>query len=125
MSYQHWQPCAICRAPAQEAVCGNRLLSRWDVWQLPRERVPAVSWRCERHRRYKMRATLGVRATEDGDLLFSLVCGHKVCWVFRGQWAYTPAMIERAIATRQIRLNRRQRCYACGGQESEAPHDQR
>jgi hypothetical protein len=40
MSHQRWQPCAICQAPTQHALAGNRMLSRWDVQRLPKAPPP-------------------------------------------------------------------------------------
>jgi hypothetical protein len=65
-----------------------------------------------------MREASAVHANEHGDLIYSLTCGHEVQWVFRGIWGYTPALISRGLATRQLRLDRRQRCYLCGDQET-------
>lgn len=110
---QCWQHCAICGAPTQDAVVGNRLLSHWTVQHLPAESAPAVSWRCQQHRGYKMRTASAVWANEQGDLCFTLVCGHQAHWVFRGQWGYTPAMVMRGLETGQMRLDQRQRCYQC------------
>jgi hypothetical protein len=49
-------------------------------------------------------------ANEWGDLCFTLVCGHGVQYIFRGEWGYTQALIERGLATGELRLGRRQRC---------------
>lgn len=119
MDQHQWQHCAICHEPTQQALCGNRFLSRWSVWLLPREQVPAVSWRCKQHARYKKRTATAVRAGALGDLIFTLACSHEVHWVFRGEGAYTPARVEQALTTRQIRLDRPQRCYLCGDLEQE------
>jgi hypothetical protein len=83
---------------------------------------PVCSWRCATHRRYTMREASAVWANELGDLYFTLVCGHQVQWVFRGVWGSTPVQVEKGLATHQIKLNRRQRCYLCRDQESEAKH---
>jgi hypothetical protein len=69
-----------------------------------------------------MREATAVHANELGDLLFSLACGHDVQWVFRGVSGYTPALIAHELATRRLRLDQPQRCYACGALESEAKH---
>jgi hypothetical protein len=61
-----------------------------------------------------------VWANEQGDLCFPLVCGHQAQWVVRNAWGYTPALAERSLATEELGLDRRQRCYACGDRESEA-----
>lgn len=111
------QPCAICHTATEYAVVGNRLLSRWDVHRLPAAGVPSLSWRCELHRRYKMRPASAVCTNEYGDLCFTLICGHTSQWVFRGQWAYTPALVEQGLATGQIRLDQRHRCFICGDQQ--------
>ena len=114
--------CAICGVPTQDALCGNRLLFLADVHRLPAESAPAIFWRCATHQRYQMRQASGVQVSEQGDLLYTLTCGHQVWWVCRGQKAYTPARLAQAITTRQIRLDQPQRCYLCGDleQESEA-----
>lgn len=119
MSYQRWQPCALCRTPTQYAVAGNRLLSRWDIQHLPAVGIPALSWRCEQHRRYKLRAPSIVWATADGDLCFMLACGHQTHQVCRDRWAYTSALVERGVDTGHINLERRRRCYACADVERE------
>jgi hypothetical protein len=116
---QRWYTCALCHESTQHAIAGNRLLSRWDVARLPADHPPVFSWRCAAHRRYKMREASAVWATELGDLCFTLVCGHHVQWVFRGVWGYTPAQVEKGLATHQIKLERGQRCYLCGDLESE------
>lgn len=115
-----WHTCAHCDGAAEYAIVGNRLLSQRDVKRLSAERPPVFSWRCQEHEGYTMRAASAVRATQEGDLVFTLVCGHEVCWVFRGRGAYTPARIERAITTRLLRLDQLQRCYACGDLEQES-----
>ncbi|HEX6778515.1 MAG TPA: hypothetical protein VF099_09965 [Ktedonobacterales bacterium] len=109
-----WHSCACCDGAAEYALAGNRLLSHKDVKRLPAEYLPAISWRCEGHWRYQLRTASAVRATTAGDLLYTLTCGHEVCWVRRGQEAYTQARLARAMITRQIRLDQLQRCYACG-----------
>ena len=83
------------------------------------------AWRCAYYQRYEMRTASAVRVTEAGDVLLTLTCGHELCWVCRGRAAYTPAELERALTTRQIRLDQPQRCYVCGDQEreSEASHE--
>ena len=112
--------CTICGAPTQDALCGNRLLFRSDVARLPTEQTPALSWRCGSHQRYQMRQAAAVRASDLGDLMYTLTCGHEVVGVFRGQWVYTPAKVKRGLLTRQIRLDQPQRCYACGDLEQES-----
>ena len=73
-----------------------------------------------------MRQASGVQVSEQGDLLYTLTCGHQIRWVcrgqFRGQMAYTTARLEHDITTRQIRLDQHKRCYLCGDlkQENEA-----
>jgi hypothetical protein len=116
------QDCAICQAPAQDALCGNRLLSRWEVRQLPADLAEAISWRCEHHQRFKLQPASSVHANGQGDLIFSLVCGHRVHWVFRGRQGFTPALVAQGLASRKIRLEARQRCYLCGdwAEESQA-----
>lgn len=120
MSHQRWQPCAICQAPTQHALAGNRILSRWDVQCLPVEDAPSVSWRCHHHRRCKMRAATVVWANTDGDLCFMLACGHQTRWVFRREGRYTPALVERGVESGQINLEQRQRCFLCGDVVSES-----
>ena len=117
--------CTICGAPTQDALCGNRLLFRADVHRLPSEHAPAVFWRCANHQRYTLRTASAVRASDQGDLIITLTCGHELCWVCRGRTAYTPATIKHALTTRQIRLDQPQRCYGCGDleRESEASHE--
>ena len=114
--------CTMCGVPTQEALCGNRLLLRADVHRLPPEDAPPVYWRCATHQRYEMRQASGVHVSERGDLLYRLTCGHEVCHVFRGREAYTPARLQQALTTRQIRLDQPQRCYGCGelARESES-----
>lgn len=34
-----------------------------------------------------------------------------------GEWGYTQAMIERGLATGELRLDRRRRCSTCGDQQ--------
>jgi hypothetical protein len=113
--------CTICGAPATDALCGNRLLFRSDVARLPTEQVPPVFWRCGTHQRYQLHQATAVRASDLGDLVYTLTCGHEVIGVFRGSWVYTPAKVKRGLLTRQIRLDQPQRCYLCGDriQESE------
>ena len=122
MSRQHWYPCAICQVLTQHALVGNRVLSHGEVQRLPSEGVPAISWRCHHHRRCKLRAASAVWANELGDRCFVLACGHQTHWVFRGEEGYTPALVEHGVQTGQMKLDQRQRCYACGDQESEAKH---
>ena len=117
MSTSSWHPCAICGVPTQAAVCGNRLLFHRDVQGLPTEQAPGYHWRCQDHQHYQMHTASAVRASELGDLIYTLTCGHEVSWVGRGPWAATPALVERRIATRQIRLDQPQRCYICGDLE--------
>jgi len=117
VSTSSWHPCAICGVPTQDAVCGNRLLFHRDVQRLPTEQAPEVSWRCQDHQHYQMHIASAVWASELGDLIYTLACGHDVSWVGRGQWASTPTQVTRGIATRQIRLDQRQRCYVCGDLE--------
>jgi hypothetical protein len=116
---QRWYKCAMCQESPQHAVAGNRLLSRWDVMRLPTDHPPVYSWRCTAHRHYKMRPASAIWANDYGDLCFRLVCGHQVQWVFREEWGYTQAMIERGLAARELKLERRQRCYQCGDLEQE------
>jgi hypothetical protein len=111
------QDCAICRAPAQDALGGNRLLSRWEVRQLPDDFASAISWRCERHQRSKLQPASTVHANAQGDLIFTLVCGHEVRWIFRGRQGFTPALVAHGLAAGKIRLEARQRCYRCGDLE--------
>jgi hypothetical protein len=66
-----------------------------------------------------MREASAVQASELGDVIYTLTCGHEVHWVFRGRWAYTSAQLKRSILTRQIRLDQPQRCYRCGDREEE------
>lgn len=111
------QRCARCGAPTWEGICGNRLLLRSDVSRLPTEQAPPLSWRCASHQGYQMREASAVQASELGDVIYTLTCGHTVHWVFRGRWAYTSVQIKRSILTRQIRLDQPQRCYLCADQE--------
>jgi hypothetical protein len=62
-------------------------------------------------------------ANEHGDFCFTLVCGRGVQWIFRGEWGYTQVLVERGLATGDLRLDRRQRCSQCGDLESEK-HDE-
>src|ERR1051326_5279455 len=117
---QRWYQCTLCRESTQHAIVGNRLLSRCDVMRLPNEPPPVFSWRCAAHRRYKMRPASAIWASAQGDLCFTLVCGHPVQWVFRGERGYSSALVEWGLATGELRLDRRQRCYQCGDLESEA-----
>lgn len=117
---QRWYQCALCQESTQHAVAGNRLLSRWDVMRLPADHPPAFSWRCAAHRHYKLRAATAIWANEHGDLCFRLTCGHQVQCVFRDEWGYTQAMIERGLKTGELRLDKHRRCFACGDQESES-----
>ena len=111
--------CALCGAPTWDGIWGNRLLLRSDVSRLLNEQAPALSWRCANHQNYQMREASAVRASELGDIIYTLTCGHEVHWVFRGRWAYTSAQVKRGILMRQIRLDQPQRCYLCGDQEEE------
>lgn len=122
MSRQHWQPCAICQVWTQHALVGNRVLSHWEVQRLPSESLPAISWRCHHHRRCKLRAASAIWANDLGDHCCTLVCGHQVQWIFRDEWGYTPEMVKRGLATGELRLDKRHRCYACGDLESETSH---
>jgi hypothetical protein len=117
VSEQNEQRCARCGAPTWEGICGNRLLLRPDVSRLPLDQAPLFSWRCASHQGYQMRDASAVQASELGDVIYTLTCGHEVHWVFRGRWAYTSAQLKRSILTRQIRLDQPQRCYLCGDQE--------
>lgn len=119
MSQSRWHDCALCGVFTQYALCGNLLLDHRDVQRLPAECAPVVSWRCQDHQHYTMRAASAVRASELGDLIYTLTCGHEVQWVFRGKEAFTPTMLARGLTTRQIRLDQRQRCYRCSEQEQE------
>ncbi len=116
---QRWYKCVLFHESTQHALAGNRPLSRWDVARLPSEGAPTVSWRCHHHRRCKLRPASMVWANEYGDLCFTLVCGHQAQLVFRGEWSYTPALVERGLATGALRLERRQRGSACGDLERE------
>lgn len=87
-----------------------------DIMRLPRDHPPVCSWRCATHRRHKLREASIVWASE---LCFTLVCGHQVQGVFRGVWGYTPAQVQKGLATDQIELDRLQRCYLCGDAERE------
>ena len=114
---QQGRRCAICGAPTRDALCGNRLLFGAEVSRLPTEQAPPISWRCRAHQRYQMRQASAVRASDLGDLIYTLTCGHEVVGVFRGHWVYTPAKVKRGLLTRQIRLDQPQRCYLCGDME--------
>ena len=111
-------PCTICGVPTQDALVGNRLLFRADVQRLPAEDAPTIFWRCRSHQCYEMRQASGVHVSAQGDLIYTLTCGHEVCWLYRGQTrgqrAYTPEGLQQALTTRQIRLDQPQRCYRCG-----------
>lgn len=122
MSEHRWHPCAICQESTQQALVGNCLLSRWDVQRLPAEAAPPVSWRCHHHRRCKLRPASTMWANEHGDLCCMLTCGHQVQWVFRGEWAYTPEMVQRGLATGELRLDKRRRCFTCGDLERAGQH---
>ena len=119
MSHSSPHYCTICGAYTQDVLCGNRLLARAHVQQLPAEHSPTLLWRCGNHQHYTLRTASAVHATEEGDVLFSLTCRHEICWVFRGKVAYTPAKLTQALTTRQIRLDQPQRCYVCGDLERE------
>ena len=113
------QDCAICQAPAQDTLSGNRLLLRWEARQLPPDQAETLSWRCERHQYFRMRPASTVHANGLGDLIFTLVCGHKTHWVFRGPQGFMPALVAHGLATGRIQLDRPQRCYVCGDLERE------
>ena len=117
-----WHPCALCQEPTQHAVVDNRLLSRWEVQRLPAEAAPPVSWRCHHHRRCMLRPASAIWANAHGDLCFMLECGHQTQWIFRGEWSYTPTMVERGVDSGQINLELRQRCYACVDAERAGEH---
>lgn len=70
-----------------------------------------ISWGCERHQGYQMHEASAVLANELGDLIYSLACGHELHRIVRSVWGYTPAMLARELATRQIRLDQPQHCY--------------
>ena len=106
--------CTICGAFTQDVLCGNRLLARTHVQQLPAEPPPTLLWRCGNHQHDTLRTASAVRVTEAGDVLFTLTCGHEIWWVSRGRNASTPARLQQALTTRQIRLDQPQRCYVCG-----------
>jgi hypothetical protein len=118
-----WYPCAICGEPTRDTLCGNRLLLRSDVSRLPTEHAPVLSWRCQTHQRYQMRRASAVRASDLGDVIYMLTCGHEVYWVFRGRAAYTPAKVKHDLLSRQIRLDQPQRCYLCGDLERRDEHE--
>jgi hypothetical protein len=118
VSERNEQRCARCGAPTWEGICGNRLLLRY-VSRLPTEQAPPLSWRCANHQGYQMREASAGRASELGDVIHTLTCGHEVHWVFRGRLAYTSAQIKYNILTRQIRLDQPQRCYLCDDQQEE------
>lgn len=64
-----------------------------------------------------------MRASELGDLISTLTCGHDVQWLCRGRRAYTLTLVTRCLVTRQIRLDQPQRYYRCADvdtQESES-----
>lgn len=119
MSHASTHYCTICGAYTQDVLCGNRLLVRVRVPHLPAEHSPFLIWRCGNHQHYMLRTASAVRVTEAGDVLFTLTCSHELCWVFRGKGAYTPAKLQQAITTRQIRMDQPQRCYICGDLERE------
>jgi hypothetical protein len=118
-SSQQWHPCAVCGAPTDDALCGNRVLWRLDVSRLPADFAPSVSWRCRQHQPYHLRAATTVYTNGLGDLVFRLACGHEVQWLFRGVAGYTPAMIAQGLATGRLRLDQPQRCYRCGDLEQD------
>jgi hypothetical protein len=91
---------------------------KWSACTAQRASVPLL-WRCGNHQRYTIRTASAVRATEEGDVLFTLTCSHEIRWVFRGRNAYTPAKLAQALTTRLIRVDQPQRCYVCGDQERE------
>ncbi len=66
-----------------------------------------------------MREAAAAHASELGDLIYLLTCGHEVQYIVRGVWGYTPAMLARELATRQVRLDQPQRCYLCADQKRE------
>ena len=111
--------CTICGVSTQDVLCGNRLLVRAHVQQLPADHPPTLLWRCGNHQHYTLRTALAVQATEAGDVVFTLTCHHEICWMYRGRTAYTPARLQQALTTRQIRLDQPQRCYLCGDLERE------
>ncbi len=119
VNYQHGRRCALCGAPTWDGICGNRLLLRSDVSRLPPEHPPALFWRCASHQGYQMHPASAVRVSDLGDLIYTLTCGHEVYWMYRGRWAYTPALVKHGILTRQIRLDQLQRCYLCADQQRE------
>ena len=119
-----WHDCSICRTPTQEAICGNRLLSRWEVQRLPTEHVPPIFWRCEHHQLYTLRHVSSVRPTLQGDLMFTLACSHEILWVFRDSQGFTPTRVTQVLATGQIRLDQPLRCYVCGALERERGREQ-
>ena len=125
MSTSSAHHCTICGAPTRDALCGNRLLLHPGAHHLPTEDIPPVFWRCGSHQHYQMRQATWVHVSEQGDLIYRLTCGHEVCWVCRGQGAYTSAKLAHALTTRQIRLDQPQRCYVCGDleRESQASHE--
>ncbi|SRR5579875_1254505 len=110
--------CSVCSASTGYAIVGNQILSQWDVDSLPTEEVPEVVWRCDAHLRYKQCAAMAVKANAQGDLLFTLVCGHVVQMMFRRVGGYTPEMVTRALEEGAIRLEKRHRCYFCGDSAS-------
>ena len=111
--------CTICGASTYDMLCGNRLLARTYIHRLPAEQRSMLLWRYERHQHCTIRTASAVRVTEAGDVVFTLLCGHQVCWVCRGRAAYTPAKLTQALTTRQIRLDQLQRCSVCGDLERE------
>ncbi len=106
--------CSVCSAPTGYAIVGNQILSQWEVDRLRTEDVPEVMWRCDAHLRYKQRAATTVKTNAQGDLIFTLVCGHLVQMLFRHVGGYTPEMVTQALAEGAIRLEQRHRCYCCG-----------
>jgi hypothetical protein len=87
------------------------------VQRLPAEQAQVSSWHCQDHQHYQMHTASAVQASVQGDLIYTLACGHEVQRVFRGVCGYTPAMISRGLAIRQIRLDQSQRCSVCGDLE--------
>lgn len=116
--------CTICGASTQDVLCGNRLLFHADAHRLPAEHPPTLLWRYGNHQHYTLRTASAARATEEGDVLFTLTCRHELCWVYRGRNASTPAKLAQAITTRLIRLDQPQRCSLCGDLERERKANQ-
>lgn len=119
MSHSNTHYCTICGVYTQDVLCGNRLLVRAHAHQLPTDHPPDLLWRCGNHQHYMLRTASAARATEAGDVLFTLTCSHEICWMCRGRNAYTPAKLAHALTTRLIRLDQPQRCYVCGDLERE------